>query len=330
MLSNFYFSIKVLIIIAENIDHCYFHCYSSTTTITTTAPTVFAIWHVQMNVLCEHVDRVWGHMETATMIHVCPGHVVMLQWTLVTYVQTMMDLHRSLPATVHFQHSAELVKLLSASNVNYTLQVSVEQPEETLMLCVYGPELEIISMLCLPLLAWVTVHYSGCGNDSQRSYILLCLVKQHLVRYGLLFSYCLTWFKQFWGSASHLGTRTSSVQQIRSCSSLPSSKTCFISHMLRAFQCETRSICPKLERSETETLRPEYFCSLTNLFNKELSCCCDSDGKVETKNNTVTSICTVSWAGNRGKQVWCCCGDIKHSRCWCVGQEGAWCIKIVI
>lgn len=27
------------------------------------------------------------------------------------------------PASVHFQHSAELVKLLSASNVNYTLQV---------------------------------------------------------------------------------------------------------------------------------------------------------------------------------------------------------------
>lgn len=38
----------------------------------------------------------------------------------------------------------------------------------------------------------------------------------------------------------------------------------------------------------------------------------------------------MSWAGNRGKQVWCCCGDIKHSRCWWVGQEGAWCIEIVI
>ncbi len=30
----------------------------------------------------------------------------------------------SLSATVHFQHSAELVKLLSGSNVNYTLQVT--------------------------------------------------------------------------------------------------------------------------------------------------------------------------------------------------------------
>lgn len=30
----------------------------------------------------------------------------------------------SVSAAVHFQHSAELVKLLSGSNVNYTLQVS--------------------------------------------------------------------------------------------------------------------------------------------------------------------------------------------------------------
>ncbi|KAI9527663.1 hypothetical protein NQZ68_028887 [Dissostichus eleginoides] len=32
-------------------------------------------------------------------------------------------IHGTADATVHFQHSAELVKLLSALNVNYTLQI---------------------------------------------------------------------------------------------------------------------------------------------------------------------------------------------------------------
>ncbi|XP_029568323.1 inactive dipeptidyl peptidase 10-like [Salmo trutta] len=32
-------------------------------------------------------------------------------------------IHGTADATVHFQHSAELVKLLSISNVNYTLQI---------------------------------------------------------------------------------------------------------------------------------------------------------------------------------------------------------------
>lgn len=37
----------------------------------------------------------------------------------------------SLAATVHFQHSAELVKLLSRSNLNYTLQVTADRPDAT-------------------------------------------------------------------------------------------------------------------------------------------------------------------------------------------------------
>ncbi|KAF3842713.1 hypothetical protein F7725_001562 [Dissostichus mawsoni] len=36
-------------------------------------------------------------------------------------------IHGTADATVHFQHSAELVKLLSALNVNYTLQHGLQQ-----------------------------------------------------------------------------------------------------------------------------------------------------------------------------------------------------------
>lgn len=51
-------------------------------------------------------------------------NLVVLPAVFLLYI-ILPSLHLSLAASVHFQHTAELVKLLSAHSVNYTSQVSM-------------------------------------------------------------------------------------------------------------------------------------------------------------------------------------------------------------